>query len=232
MAAETPSARVVVIGVAHVVDLAQGLRRQLEARPLDGIALELDVDRYRALLAPEGGGSRRRGGPLLLRLWAQMQQRLGDELGAGAGAEMRTAAQIAGERRLPVLLIDDPIRETLARLVRSLSVKERLTILTGGVVGLFLPAPLVKGQIEAYRAEPASYLEELRKAMPGVARVLLDERNEHMAARLVEAQRRGLPRLAAIVGDAHLPGLCAALAQLGVATEQVPFSSLAGPRGP
>jgi pheromone shutdown protein TraB len=232
VAEEPPAPRVVVIGVAHVVDVGQALRRQLEARPLDAIALELDVDRYRALLAPPGNGAHRGGGPVLLRLWAQMQQRLGDELGAGAGAEMRAAAQIAMERKLPVLLIDDPIRETLSRLFRSLSVKERVTLLTGAVVGLFLPGPVVSQQLQAYQAEPTSYLEEMRRVMPGVARVLLDDRNEHMAARLLEAQRRGLPRLAAVVGDAHLPGLCAVLGRQGVATEQIPFSALAKPRGP
>ncbi|MCI4334302.1 MAG: TraB/GumN family protein [Thermoplasmata archaeon] len=225
MAAEVEGS-VLVVGVAHVVDLGAPLRRLLGPRPLDGIAIELDADRYRALMAPTGTEDRRGPSPILLRLWAAMQQRLGDELGAGAGAEMKAAALIAMERQLPLLLVDDPIRDTLARLLRSLSVKERVTLLAGAVVGLFLPGSLVHDQLEAYRQQPSNYLEELRRVMPGVTRVLLDDRNEHMADRLLEGQRRGLRRLAVVVGDAHLPGLTQALQRRGVRVEQVPFSAL------
>jgi pheromone shutdown protein TraB len=224
----TPSSPpILVIGVAHVVDLGAPLRKVLGTRPLDGIAVELDMDRFRALSAPAGstpsGGS---GAPVLIRLWGMVQRRLGDELGVGAGAEMRTAAEIAMERRLPVLLIDDPIRETLFRLLHSLSLKERVALFAGAIVGLFLPGELVGRQLDAYQAEPASYTDELRRAMPGVAKVLLDDRNEHMADRLAEARGRGITRIAAVIGDAHLAGLCEALERRGIGSERIPFSEL------
>ncbi|MCI4346565.1 MAG: TraB/GumN family protein [Thermoplasmata archaeon] len=229
----TPAPPILVVGVAHVVDLAAPLRRVLGERPLDGIAVELDIDRFRALSAPPGTGSGRGGGqPMLFRLWAMVQRRLGDELGVGAGAEMRTAAEIAAERRLPVLLIDDPIRETLFRLLHSLSLKERVALFAGAIVGLFLPGELVGRQLDAYQAEPASYTDELRRAMPGVAKVLLDDRNEHMADRLAEARGRGLTRIAAVIGDAHLPGLCEALERRGIGSERIPFSELNSTRVP
>ena len=220
---------ILLVGTAHVLDLGAALRRTLEGRELQGIAVELDEERARALLAPEGAGraGSRAGAPWLIRLWAALQQRLGDELGAGAGAEMRAAATIARESSLPLFLIDDPIRATLARLLRGLSVRERIALVAGSVLGLFIPARVVEAQIGDYRHEPTAVLEQMRSEFPSVTRVLVDERNEHMADRLVELRRRGYGRLAAVVGDAHVPGLKTELHRRGVPVEVVRFSELA-----
>ena len=53
---------------------------------------------------------------------------------------MRTAARVSKERNLPLFLIDDPIRQTLARLIRAMSFRERVLLLFGGVLGLVIPA--------------------------------------------------------------------------------------------
>ncbi len=224
---ETP---VLLVGVAHVVDLESPLRRVLGERELDGVALELDEERARQLLAPPGAGAPggRGSAPILLRLWGQLQKRLGDSLGAGAGGEMRAAANVARERQLPIFLIDDPIRETIRRLLGSLSFKERISLLVGGIVGLVIPTKLVEQQLEEYTEAPGDYLEAVRAAYPSVARVLLDDRNEHMAERLRALRGRGFGRIAAVVGDAHLPGLTEALRRRGIPAETVPFATLRG----
>ncbi len=224
---------VLIIGAAHVVDLREPLRRILLSRTLDAVAVELDADRAQAILRPQEGPRSGGGGPVFLRLWAMLQRRLGRELGGGiAGAEMRAAAEVAGERRLPLLLIDDPIRDTLGRLLGSLSLKERVALLGGAIVGLFLPSRFVSHQIEEYNAAPGDYLDEVRQAYPTIARVLLDDRNDHMAARLAEARRNGFGRVAAVVGDAHVSGLAAALARRGIPAETVPLARLLAPTAP
>jgi pheromone shutdown protein TraB len=139
---------------------------------------------------------------------------------------MRAAAQVARERSLPVFLIDDPIRETLGRLMRSMSFRERILLVVGGLVGLIIPAPVVTRQLDQYTESPEAYLEEVRRAYPGVARVLLDDRNERMADRLAELRQRGYGRVAAVVGDAHVPGLAAALRRRGVPVETLKLSEL------
>ncbi len=225
--ASTMERPVLLVGTAHVVDLAGPLRRALSGRDLQGIAVELDAERA-AILLPEGGAARPRGGggPFFLRLWSVLQRRLGEELGEGAGAEMRTAALLAREWQLPLFLIDDPIRETIGRMVRSLSMRERLSLLVGSLVGLFVPSGVVRAQIGAYEEAPAELLTEMRAQFPGVAHVLLDERNEHMAARLAELRSHGYGRLAVVVGDAHLPGLAESLGRLGIPSERIPLAKL------
>jgi pheromone shutdown protein TraB len=230
--ASTTQAPVLVVGAAHVVDLNAPLRALFGERTLDAIAIELDAERASHLLAPRSQGRSGSGGPLFLKLWALLQRRLGSSIGAGEpGAEMKTAADIARERSLPLFLIDDPIRETLARLVRSMSLRERVSIVAGAVIGLFVPSRLVEDQLETYTEAPSQYMEEVRKLYPTVARVLLDDRNEHMADRLTELRGRGYGRVAAVVGDAHVIGLADALRRRGVPVETVAFRELRGTKG-
>jgi pheromone shutdown protein TraB len=230
--ASTAESPVLLLGAAHVVDLEAPLRRALEGRTLDGVAVELDAERAQALFADPRPHSSR-GAPLFARLWGQVQRRLGAEIGGGApGDEMKVAAQLARERQLPVFLIDDPIRATLIRLVRTMPFKERVALLAGAVVALFVPARVVEREMDRYTAAPEAYTNELRKASPTVARVLLDERNEHMADRLTALRQRGYGRLAVVVGDAHVTGLKSALGRRGVPVEAISFAELRGATGP
>ncbi len=223
-----------LIGAAHVVDLEAPLRATLGGRSLDAVAIELDPERAETVLSdsPPVRGSKE-GVPLFARLWALLQHRLGEQIGGGvAGAEMRTAAQVAKELDLPLFLIDDPIRETLGRLVRAMSFQERVSLVAGAILGLFVPARWVERQLEDYNEKPADYLAQVREAYPAVARVLLDDRNEHMADRLTDLRRRGYGRVASVVGDAHLPGLADALRRRGVPVETISFAQLRGAKGP
>lgn len=227
MYSSTLDAPVLLLGSAHVVDLSGPLREVLSGRVLDAIAVELDPERAQALMAPGGRGRRASSAPLFARLWAVVQRRLGSEIGAGVpGAEMKVAIEVAGARHVPVFLIDDPIRVTLANLVRSMSLKERVTLLTSAVVGLFLPTRIVHREMDRYAESPGEFTDELRRVSPTTARVLLDDRNEHMADRLAVLRQKGYARMAAVVGDAHLEGLRAALARRGLPSEVVHFSEL------
>jgi pheromone shutdown protein TraB len=234
MYASTTEAPVLLLGAAHVVDLERPLRVVLGGRVLDGVAVELDAERAAGLLhPPEGGRKPTEGLPFVTRLWGVLQKRLGAEIGGGeAGAEMKVAAQVARERQLPLFLIDDPIRATVLRLVQTMPLKERVQLLVGAVLAVFVPARLVQREVDRYAASPEEYTNALRATSPTVARVLLDERNEHMAERLVRLRVQGYGRLAAVVGDAHLPGLAAALGRRGVAVEAIPFARLREVTGP
>ncbi len=227
MYARTTESPVLLVGVAHVVDLADPLQRVLGDRPLDGVAVELDAERADALLRPSGTAPGRPSGPLFVRLWSVLQRRLGAEIGGGTpGAEMKAAALYARERHLPLFLIDDPLRATIVHLVRSMPFKERVQLLIGALVGLFVPARVVEREMDRYVASPQEYADELRRASPTLARVLLDDRNEHMAERLAQLRGRGYGRVAAVVGDAHVPGLKAALGRRGVPVEAITFGEL------
>ena len=234
MYARTTESPVLLLGAAHVVDLEQPLRTVLGERVLDGVAVELDGERANALLNPDAGPRRGGGGlPFVTRLWGALQQRLGEDIGGGgAGAEMKVAASVARERHLPLFLIDDPIRATILRLVQTMPFKERVQLLVGALLAFLIPSRLIRNEVDRYAESPGEYTDALRQASPTVARVLLDERNEHMADRLAGLRAQGYGRIAAVVGDAHLPGLAAALGRRGVAVEAIPFAKLREVTGP
>ncbi len=228
MYARTTEAPVLLLGAAHVIDLERPIRAVLGGRVLDGVAVELDAGRAAALLRPSGAPpSAPPGLPLVPRLWGLLQRRLGAQIGGGeAGAEMKVAAEVARERALPLFLIDDPIQVTVVRLMQSMSFRERVQLFVGAFVALVVPSRWVAREVDRYAEAPEEYASALRGASPAIARVLLDERNEHMADRLTDLRRRGYGRMAAVVGDAHLPGLAAALGRRGVAVETIPFAQL------
>jgi pheromone shutdown protein TraB len=226
----TDPGRILLLGSAHVVDLSGPIRERLDALPLQAVALELDAERAAVLEGPPGASSAKRGSvPPLIRLWGMLQRRLGAELGQGAGGEMRAAAQFAKEKHLPVFLIDDPFNQTIRSLLGSLSFPERVRLLLGAVLGLVIPARTVQRELDHYSEAPTDYTEQIREAFPTVARVLIDERNEHMAGRLEEIWRRGIRQIAVVVGDAHVPGLAAALRKRQLPVETVSFGELRVP---
>lgn len=229
-AASSGPERILLFGSAHVVDLSVPLRERLSSIPLQGIALELDAERSAVLQEPTANPPSPRGsGPLLIVLWRLLQRRLGEQMGQGAGAEMRVAATVARERHLPVFLIDDPFALTVRRLLGSLSFPERVRLVLGAVLGLVIPPRAVERELDQYSATPGDYMDRVREALPTVARVLIDERNEHMAARLEGIWRQGFHQVAVVVGDAHVPGLAAALRGRQLPVETVPLRELRPP---
>jgi pheromone shutdown protein TraB len=222
--------RIVLLGSAHVVDLSGPIRERLGALPLQAVALELDAQRAAVLEGPVGARSRKRGSvPILIRFWGVLQRRLGAELGQGAGGEMRAAAQFAKEKNVPVFLIDDPFNLTVRRLLGSLSPSERVRLLLGAVLGLVIPARAVKRELDHYSEAPTDYTDQIRTTFPSVARVLIDERNEHMAGRIEEMWRRGIRQIAVVVGDAHVPGLAQELRKRQLPVETVSLGQLRAP---
>ena len=221
-----------LLGSAHVVDLDGPIRATLRDRPLDAIAVELDEERARVMLSeepPGKGGGRGGEAPLFLRLWGVIQRRLGGELGAGvAGAEMRSAARLAKERGIPLLLIDDPIRDTIRQLIGALSPKERVLLLVGSIVGLVIPSRVVRKELDRYAEAPGDYVGELRRRTPAWPGSSWTSGTSTWRPDSSRPAGTGTGRVAAVVGDAHVPGLAEALRRRGVPSETVAFGQLRG----
>jgi len=229
----SPESPVLLLGCAHVVNLADPLRRVLASRVLDGIAVELDEERAQALMSPERNERASGSAPLFARVWGVLQRRLGAEIGGDVpGSEMKVAIGVGRERNLPVFLIDDPLRATLGSLVRQMSFKERVTLMVSALVGLVLPSRVVVREMDRYSASPTEYTDELRRVSPTIARVLIDDRNEHMADRLASLRQKGYGRMAVVLGDAHIDGLRSALGRRGLPCEVVRFSELRAATAP
>ena len=232
---------ILLVGVAHVLDLESGLGQVLGSFAPKALAVELDPERAEVLAervrereqGAEGGrkGGSGSGAPMLLRLWAKMQDRFAADMGGVPGEEMLQVGAFAKQRSLPCFLVDDPIREVAPRLLASLSPRERVRLLVSTVIALFIPTRLVEKEIQSYSEHREEYLGVLREQYPTISRVLLDERNVHMAERIAALARSYGP-VAAVVGDAHVSGLSQALAATGLPVRQVRLETLMGPAAP
>lgn len=233
---EAKDPKVLLVGVAHVLDLEKGLDRVLGDYRPSALAVELDPERAEALTErarerDAGGPGERpssKGAPIMLRLWARFQDRLASDMGGIPGEEMLQVGAFAKRRSLPCFLVDDPIRTIAPRLLSALTPKERVRLLVSTVIAMVIPTRLVEKEIASYSEHRDEYLEVMRTQLPTVTRVLLDERNQHMAERLV-ALARSYGRVAAVVGDAHVTGLGSAIGQSGVEVEQVHLERLQPP---
>ncbi len=189
---------IILVGVVHVVDIAGAVRRLLDIYRPDAVALELDAGRLYALLHPEA--LREGRAPLLARLMARMERDIAGRFGTTVGAEMLTAYEEAVRRGIRVVLVDMPIGHTLRRL-REVPLREKIRLYASLLFYPFLP----KRDVRAVMGNVDDALDEFRRRFPSFYRVMVEERNSHIAARIAEAERYGT--VMAFVGDAHIPGL-------------------------
>lgn len=210
----------VLVGTAHISRESAALVEQvIAAEQPDGVCIELDPRRYEALAHRtrlEGLDLKavirdRQLAPLLLNLLlASYQKQLGGALGVVPGSELLAAAQAAERLGVPVHLCDRDVRVTLRRAWAALS-WWRKAELVAALAGAAFEAPqLDEEELRRLRQQDvlSRLMAELGTAFPALKRVLIDERDAYLAARL-----RATPgaRLVAVVGAGHVAGMADAL---------------------
>jgi pheromone shutdown-related protein TraB len=228
-----------VVGTAHVSAHSVDEVRQIIARVRpDAVCVELDQRRHDALTRDSAfrdldvRGAVREGRALYVLAQlalAAYQRRIGARLGIKPGAELLAAIDAAAAAGIPVELIDRDIDITLKRTWRNLGLWRRIalfaSLFVGGDSDPRSSEPINAQMIEDLKQPRAlsDMLTELGRAVPEIKQPLIDERDQYLASRLAEVGR-GLRSVVAVVGAAHVPGICA---QLGTpidraALEQVP----------
>ena len=221
-------ALITLLGTGHVFNLRQRLQREVMARAPDVVCLELDPPRLQALLARQRGDERRGSAPLAYRLLAEFQDKLAEEQGIVPGDELLAAFEAARAAQVPVALIDVDAQVAFRRLWQTMGLWEKTRFLGSAALSAVMPRWYMDREVAQLKGDYTALLEQLGREFPTVKRVLLDERNEHMAARLAALRAEGRERIVAVVGDGHVEGLQALLAakQLGHEVEVVRLREL------
>lgn len=213
----------VIVGTGHVFHIAEPIRAVIERERPDVVALELDPARFHGLAQREAGTfdpeAARRNAPRLYRALARFQEDVASSLGADLGGEMIAAARAAQSLGSRIALIDQSAEHAVRRLWKEMRWTEKARMLGSGLVG-WIPwrrKDAVEAEVARYQSDPVAYLEEVGRQYPTVKRILIDERNAHMARHL-----RGLAetheRVVAVVGDGHVDGLVQLLTELAPRT--------------
>ncbi len=203
---------VLIVGIGHVFDLRSRIHATAVEFQPSAIALEIDPLRFQALRDPELRGKP----PLTYRMLAYLQKRIASSYDSTPGKEMLDAYDAAGLVGAHVYMVDMDARVLLARLRRAMPLRRRIKLFATalfGMVGLGRRGS-VEDELDEFDRDPERFFDLLEREYPELKRVLVDERDELMASRLRHLAGR-YPRVMAVVGDAHVPGMQRLLADIG-----------------
>lgn len=191
-----------LLGVGHVFDLAPSIRDAIQRRAPKVVALELDPARFAYLMNRPPQAVRLS----VFGMLAQFQSRIAEQYGVQVGDEMVAAAKVAREMGCELALIDQDSRVTLARAWQAMSLPERVRLVVFAVSGLFVRRKRVEAELDRFYQDERGYLEQFAKELPTIKRVLIDERDAHMADALRQLHA-AKGEVVAVVGDGHVDGL-------------------------
>ena len=176
------------------------------------VAIELDKNRLAALVSKQKHHPSIRdiakvgiNGWFFAVIAGWAEKKLGKMVGVAPGSEMLLAVKLAQMHKCTLALIDQDIAITLKRLSAQITWKEKWKF-----VGDILKAPFSRKKVPFdLRTVPGASLvksltTEMKKSYPNVYRVLVEERNHLMAARLAKLiQQHPDDSILALVGAGH-----------------------------
>lgn len=215
---------ITLIGTGHVFDLTAALIAIFDDKQPEVIGVELDPQRYQAILLrntdPASYQNARKNLPLIYRLLAQFQESMAQQYGVNAGDEMLSAITYADSHQLPVAFIDTNAQALFTTMWNTMPFFEKLRLLFSGFGGLFVSKKRVEQELKNYQQNFDVYLESIGKKFPTIKKTLIDDRNTHMVDKLTQLHGK-YQRIIACVGDGHVPGISQLLEQ-----KHVPFETI------
>ncbi len=194
--------RVVLVGVGHVFDIAPQIKEVVEYVKPDIITLELDKRRFHTILSQESG----KNVPFFYKLLGKMQENIAKKYGVETGSEMLAAVEKAKELDISVECIDMDAQRVFLKLWKNMPLRKKVSLIIGGVTGLFLPKKKVEKEIKLFEENADEYLSHFEKYFPHIKKILIDERNMFMAQQLKKFLQH-YSTIISIVGEGHMYGL-------------------------
>lgn len=220
---------ITLIGTGHVFDLSNQIRRILDEKQPDIVCVELDEKRYAGLMQKRNGSinqaSHQKNSSFLYQLLGRFQDSMAQQYGVHAGDEMLAGIQFAHDHQRPIAFIDVAADRMFQRMIKEMSITEKMRLFFSAFAGLFISKKQVDKQINNLERNLENYLKEVGKKFPTVKRVLIDERNNHMVQQLQKANEE-YENLVAIVGDGHIPGLQSLLEKENEPVESIRLKEL------
>ena len=220
---------VLIIGTAHISrGSVDEVRSVISRSSPKVVCVELDDARYQTLTQPDSWREldiravlRSRRGFLLLAnlVLSAFQRRMGAESQVRPGEEMLAAVKIAREAGARVELCDRDVQVTLRRAWSQSGIWGRAKLLSTLIAAAFSSERLPPEDIERLKTRGAvtSMVEELADHLPNVKTVLIDERDQYLAARIVQIARDSGPGdepVVAVIGAGHREGVLRVLQEI------------------
>ncbi len=207
---------IILIGTAHVsresADLVE--RVIVEEKP-DTVCVELCKPRYDAIRQKDQWQEtdilrviREKRAPILLSqlIMASLQRKIARKFNITPGEEMLRAIDRAEEIGARIVLADREIRVTLLRTWRKMGFWSKVKFLPEVLLSLFATDEITEEEIEKLKQHDVLELalQTVGEKLPGLKTTLIDERDLYLADRIGRAEG---PRIVAVVGAGHVPGI-------------------------
>jgi pheromone shutdown-related protein TraB len=210
---------IILVGTAHISkDSVKEVKEVIEEYKPDIVAVELCKRRYEAITkkdkwenTPITSLLKSNNAYLMLAqtFLSSIQRKLGKEYGVEPGSEMIAAMNEAKRHDIKVALVDRDISVTLKRAWKKMGVREKFRL-----TWEFMKAILGYDEEELEDLDLkelmdqdviSAMLEEFGNIAPSVATVLIHERDEYIAKKILNESEKG--KIVAVVGAGHINGI-------------------------
>lgn len=208
--------RIYLVGTAHVSDESVELiEKTIEEVKPDLVAVELCEQRQQAIKEKKRWSETEiteviKSGKIYLfltqLLLSNFQRKIGEDVGVKAGSDMIKAVEISREKGIEVALVDRDIKITLRRALNTMSLIEKFKILLAFLTDLVAGVEVDKELIEKLKEKDllSELMDELSREAPSVKKVLVDERDEYIASKILDGKAK---KIVAVVGAGHIKGI-------------------------
>lgn len=214
---ELKNKKVYLLGTAHISEESvQDVVHTIETLTPDIVAIELDEARKKRLTHEDQQWQnmnmfsviKQKKALFLLSsiVLSSFQRRLGESLSVAPGEEMLTALRESEKRNIPVVLADRSAEITLKRAWNTSSFWGRQKILATLISIVFSRETVTEEELKdlKQKSTQGQMMEEISNFLPGLKKVLLDERDEYLATNIINAEGN---TVLAVLGAAHVPGI-------------------------
>lgn len=210
---------IILVGTAHISEESvKEVKEVIKEYNPDVVAVELCKRRYESITKKDDWEEKPvttllKGNNAFFMLaqtfLSSIQRKLGKEYGVEPGSEMIAALNVAKENNLEVALVDRDISVTLKRAWKKMGIREKFRLVwefLKAIVG-FDEEELEDFDLEEIMDQDviSSMMDEFGKIAPSVTDVLIHERDEYIARKILNESRKG--KVVAVVGAGHLKGI-------------------------
>ncbi len=202
--------KIKIIGTSHISpESIAKIKRIIKEEMPDCVAVELDPGRLQGLLRKETVSLKSikyigMRNFITAKIFSAIQRHLGKKTGVMPGEEMLTAVEMARETKADLALIDQDMLTTLER-IKSIPFSEKAKLFLS-----FFKKSDSEEKIDLRKVPMDKtveiVIEELKKISPSLYRVLVEERDAHMARNLFELRKK-YKKIVAVVGVGHKKGI-------------------------
>lgn len=207
-----------IIGTSHVSkESKEKIKTSFSQFKPDIICIELDRNRFYALLHPEKRGSpsiRQLGitGYIFAVIGRIVQKKIGNMTGMNPGEEMLLGANLAKNNGLKLELIDQDAAITMRNMSKKVKFSEKMKIVWDILSSPFSKKKRMKMKIDVHKIPDEEVISQILSMMKdrysGFYNVLLEDRNKFMAKKIYLLMRNNPEqKIMAIVGAGHTEGI-------------------------